>query len=663
MPGSAGQQANSGRLGLTLWCIIGLSLLVHVASLVLGKTLLADWRWEHHPVHAAVEMAGAVIALAVAWMLLSLERRGQGSSFNVQIAAALIGMGVLDGLHALVHAGNCFVWLHSTATLAGGGLFVLVWLPRHWSIWHVSRWPVIVSCASLLFGLVSLALPHTLPSMVANGAFSLGAKTLNVGGGLLLLAAAVKLVQTWKASRNTDDLLFCLHCALFGAAAIMFEQSALWDLPWWGWHLLRLMAYLVALWFVILTDQQAIENLITTRRQLRELEATLEAAPTGIVVSDAGGKIVFVNEMLLRLFEWDRDELIGQEIEVLLPPKYREDHVKQRAEFMQRPLDQQRQLSRSLFAVRRSGREFPVEVGLSPLELTVGPCVLSSVIDATERWQAERERQWHMDALAEEVNQRKRTEQQLRRSNEDLQQFAYVASHDLQEPLRAVSGYCDLLGQIYSDKLDDEGREFLQHAVDGAQRMQSLIADLLDYSRVGTRGHGFVEVSGQELFDMAVRNLHAAIEESGATVTTEELPVVVGDRSQLARVFQNLIGNALKFHDDRPLNVHVKGCRTDDEWVFEVHDNGIGIAEEYLERIFVIFQRLHTRRKYAGTGMGLAICKRIVDRHDGWISVKSTPGEGSVFRLGLPVRDAGDSGLEGDSQFATGYESENGESS
>jgi PAS domain S-box-containing protein len=632
------QHQHESRLSVALWIIIGVSLLVHVVSLVLGKTLLAEWRWEHHPVHAAVETVGAVIALIVAWLLISLERRGEGCSFNVQVAAALIGMGLLDGLHALAHAGNCFVWLHSTATFAGGLLFVLVWLPQHWSVWHVARWPLFVLVVSLIFGVLSLALPAELPSMVQNGTFSVGAMTLNLGGGVLLLLASVRFVLTWRVTRNIDDLLFFLHCVLFGAAAIMFEQSSLWDLPWWGWHLLRLMAYLVALFFVVRTELLAQEKQIETARELHELHATMEAAPTGMLVVNDSGNIIFVNAMLLKMCGWDHDELIGQPVELLVPEQFRGVHVAHRSQFMQAPIQRQMQSFTTLFAIRRDGSEFPVEIGLSPLRLAEGPCVLAAVVDITERWMAEQERQRNMEALAEEVHLRERSETQLRRSNEDLQQFAYVASHDLQEPLRAVAGYCDLLRQLYTKQLDDEGREFLQHAIDGAHRMQALIKDLLDYSRVGSSGRRFVEFDAQELFDAAIENLSAAIADANATVTADELPVIVGDRSQLTRVFQNLIGNALKFRGERLPTIHVSGRCENGEWVFEIRDNGIGIAEEYRERIFIIFQRLHTRTNYAGTGMGLAICKRIIDLHDGWIRVSSTPEEGSVFTFGIPIR-------------------------
>ena len=269
----AGTQTTSS---LVLWIIIGLSFAVHVVSLILGQTWMSKWRWEHHPVHAAVEMSGSVIALLVAWLLVSLDRRGEGTSFNVWIAGALVGMGVLDGVHSLVHEGNAFVWLHSTATFVGGVLFSLVWLPRSCRMENAFSWPLAVLSGTLAFGTFSLLFPQFAPAMVQSGQFTLSAKALNVIGGILLLLAALRIVLTWRETKNNDDLLFCLHCGLFGSAAIMFEQSHLWDLPWWGWHLLRLMAYLVALWFVILSDLRVQSRMISLTQDLRGLNETLE---------------------------------------------------------------------------------------------------------------------------------------------------------------------------------------------------------------------------------------------------------------------------------------------------------------------------------------------------------------------------------------------------
>ncbi len=224
----------------------------------------------------------------------------------------------------------------------------------------------------------------------------------------------------------------------------------------------------------------------------------------------------------------------------------------------------------------------------------------------------------------------------LARSNRELAQFAYVASHDLQEPLRMVSSFTQLLARRYRGKLDDDADEFISYAVDGASRMQVLINDLLAYSRVGTRGNLPVPTASDAALDRALDNLQTAIEESGAEVVREPLPSVMGDDAQLVQLFQNLLSNAMKFRGDRVPRVQIRAEPAGKEWIFSIRDNGIGIDPQYAEQVFVIFQRLHTRVEYPGTGIGLAICKKIVERHGGRIWVESEPGQGTTFFFALP---------------------------
>jgi PAS domain S-box-containing protein len=229
--------------------------------------------------------------------------------------------------------------------------------------------------------------------------------------------------------------------------------------------------------------------------------------------------------------------------------------------------------------------------------------------------------------------------QELARSNEELQQFAYVASHDLQEPLRMVASYTQLLGRRYRGKLDADADEFIRYAVDGVNRMQRLIQDLLAYSRVGTRGREFKPCDTRQPVERATENLRAMLQDTGGAVEVEgPLPTVLADESQLVQLFQNLVGNALKFHGPAVPRVVVRAEPQGAEgWRFTVKDNGLGIDPQYFERIFIIFQRLHGREEYAGTGIGLAICKKIVERHGGRIGVESRPGEGSTFWFTLPA--------------------------
>jgi len=255
--------------------------------------------------------------------------------------------------------------------------------------------------------------------------------------------------------------------------------------------------------------------------------------------------------------------------------------------------------------------------------------VLLAIEDITERKRAERELK-QAEALKQAI-------EALELSNRDLEQFAYVASHDLQEPLRMVSSFTQLLAKRYRGKLDKDADEFIAYIVAGAKRMQALINDLLTYSRLDTRGESFGPIDSEAAFNQAVANLRVAIKEGEAVITHDPLPPLIADNSQIVQLFQNLLGNAIKFHGKEPPRIHVSARQENNEWVFSFRDNGIGIAPECFDRVFVIFQRLHGREEYPGTGTGLAICKRIVERHGGRIWVESELNKGSTFYFAIPL--------------------------
>jgi PAS domain S-box-containing protein len=350
----------------------------------------------------------------------------------------------------------------------------------------------------------------------------------------------------------------------------------------------------------------------------RLFRLALESSPSGVVMVDRDGTIVLVNRETERLFGYTRDELIGQSIELLVPGRFRHNHPVVRQEYFRNPQTRAMGAGRDLFGVHKDGTEIPVEIGLNPIEAEEGLFVLASVID---------------------IGARKQAEAELRRSNEELERFAYVASHDLQEPLRTVSSYVQLLSKRYRGRLDADAGDFIDFAVDGVRRMQQLIDDLLAFSRVGTRGAPLVPTHLHAVLESTLASLGAALQESNATVTADRLPTVLADAGQMAQLLTNLIGNALKFRGADPPRVHIHAERTGRMWTIAVQDNGIGIAPEYFERIFVIFQRLHSREEYPGTGVGLAICKKIVERHGGRISVASPPGAGARFLFTLQTAE------------------------
>jgi PAS domain S-box-containing protein len=387
--------------------------------------------------------------------------------------------------------------------------------------------------------------------------------------------------------------------------------------------------------------------------EIREQAALLNLAHDAIIVRDRDNRITFWNRGAEELYGWPPAEALGQVAHVLLQtefPKPLDEILADMArsdqwegELVHTRRDSTKVIVAARWAIQRSREPHRAEI----LEINR---------DITSRKRAEDELARYREHLEELVKQRtaelqtlnqqlqvevaerrqaaenlRQTADELARSNQDLEQFAYVASHDLQEPLRIVAGHLQLLERRYKGRLDKDADDFINFAVDGAGRMQGLIQDLLAYSRVGTRGRRFAPCDTRRVLERALANLRTAIQESGAVLTHDSLPTVTGDEAQLVQLFQNLIANAIKFRGDRKPEIQVGARPEDGRWRFSVKDNGIGIEPQYIERIFVIFQRLHGREKYPGTGIGLAICKRIVERHGGRIWVESQPGQGSVF--------------------------------
>jgi PAS domain S-box-containing protein len=351
----------------------------------------------------------------------------------------------------------------------------------------------------------------------------------------------------------------------------------------------------------------------------------LEAAPDAMIVVNKAGEIVLLNVQAENQFGYHRDELVGQKMTNIVPEGFAERLIADALRSSEDALAQQIGTGIELTGRRKNRSEFPIEIMLSPLESAEGILVTAAIRDISKRKLAEAD-------LLHKV-------EELNRSNVELGQFAYIASHDLQEPLRMVASYTQLLSRRYKGKLDADADEFIAFAVDGASRMQRLIQDLLAFSRVGTKGRDFLDISSEDALKQALVNLRGAIQDSGAQVTHDPLPSVLADETQLIQLFQNLVGNAIKYQIPSVSGVprvHITASRIGGkQWTFAVQDNGMGIDSQYFDRIFGMFQRLHKREEFAGTGIGLAICKKIVERHGGTISVESQPGQGSTFRFAL----------------------------
>ena len=381
-----------------------------------------------------------------------------------------------------------------------------------------------------------------------------------------------------------------------------------------------------------------ITELKRAEEELRESEmrfrSVAQSANEGIISADSAGQIISWNKGAEIIFGYSEEEALGRKLEILMPERFRPAHTKALQALHEGAEPRLSGRTIELAGLKKSGSEFPMELSLGYWKKGEEVFFTGIVRDITDRKRADLQIRKLNVELERRVEERTA---ELKRSNEELQQFAYVASHDLQEPLRMVSCFTQLLARRYKGRLDADAEEFIAYAVDGAARMHDLLNDLLLYSRVDTRGRPFEAVDCESALNAALDNLRVAVRESGAVVTHGPLPVAMADPPQIVQLFQNLVGNAIKFRrkDARP-EVRVEAQLRDGEWRFSVADNGIGFEPRHADRIFVIFQRLHGHGEYPGTGIGLAVCKKIIERHGGKIWAESMPGGGAAFYFTLP---------------------------
>jgi PAS domain S-box-containing protein len=400
------------------------------------------------------------------------------------------------------------------------------------------------------------------------------------------------------------------------------DSSVLWDLP----------KYFVAFGMILTLFENQTEIANEHARQYQDL---FEGDLAGVYLSKPDGELIHCNAAFLEMYGFESKGEARARLAAVA------DASHERKAFLEKLQREGKVLDYEYRQTRKDGTPFWVLERARLVTRPDGDTVIEgTAIDITERKHFEEKLQF-------EITERRRAEAALRersseleRSNADLEQFAYVASHDLQEPLRMVASFTQLLAARYKGKLDGEADEFIGYAVEGATRMQALIEGLLSFARVGTRGKELRPTDSQAVLSRSLQSLDMALREADGRVTNAELPVVTADESQLEQLFQNLVGNAVKFRgQNRPL-VHVSAQRNGKEWIFSVKDNGIGIDPQYQGRIFVIFQRLHPRSEYPGTGIGLSICKKIVERHGGRIWVESARGRGSTFYFTMPLAES-----------------------
>lgn len=366
-------------------------------------------------------------------------------------------------------------------------------------------------------------------------------------------------------------------------------------------------------------EKRATELIITNHELAmaeEQFRQVVESSPNAIVVINVKGLITLVNNQTEKLFEYDRDELIGNKAEMLMPERFRDQYSHHRAIFFNAPQTRSVGADHELYALSKSGTEIQVEIGLNPIETVRGKKILVSIVDITER-------------KAQEI--------MLKKHNKELEQFAYVASHDLQEPLRTVANYMDVFETDYLPLLDDKARQYIKSVTRATERMSTLIKSLLAFSRLG-HNKVLVSVDCNDLVADVLDDLATVIEKSDATICISPLPVLNLYEVEMRQVFQNLITNAIKFMKKHAKpKIEIGAEQIKDRWRFSIRDNGIGIAANSFDRVFDIFQRLHTSKTYEGSGIGLANCKKIIQLHGGDIGIESTLGKGTTFYFDIPI--------------------------
>lgn len=524
-----------------------------------------------------------MIALLVAAKLVSLQKQKAGTAFNTWIASALIGMGLLDIFHAVVHAGNAFVWLHSIATFVGGVLFLMVWFPKSWELRASGWFHWVAAAGAIALGASSILFHEMLPPMVRDGKFTFPSKVLNIAGGCFLFIAAVQLIKSYLKTRNVDDLLFCLHCLLFGAAAIMFEQSQLWDASWWGWHVLRLLAYGVALWFVVLSEQQTSRKIAA---QLEQANIALEQR-----VEERTSQLVGINEQLA--------------IEV---------HERIEAEQAREKIHQ-----RLIDVSHKAGM---AEMATGVLH-NVGN-VLNSVNIAAQLV-IEKVKEPHVANLAKAVAV-------MDEHTDNLAEF--ITSHPRGQHLPRFLR--ELSGQLMSNR--DAVLKNLGSLSDNVDHIKEIVHVQQSHAKVGGVVASF-DLS--DVVEDALKMNNAGLIRHGVAVHCDFEPscVVVSDRNKILQILVNLISNA-KYAvssagmDDGHMSIRI-ALHGENRIRVEVADNGVGISPVNMIKIF---QHGFTT-KSDGHGFGLHASALAAKELGGALNVYSEgPGQGAVFTLELPAQ-------------------------
>lgn len=586
---------------------------VAVLSLVLmiNPHLLSKHFFLHNEeLHTVIEAFGAVAAFLTGLLLLSSDtEEAESCTFP---ALGFVALGVLNACHAVSTPGKGFVFLNNLMLLAGGTGYALGWIPLRLSRKQSQRVVLIlIGICFLIAALVWMRRDWFPTAMINKHDFSGVSIGTNILAGILYFIGTCLIFRRYVHSGSPRDFFLINIGVLSAFASLMFFRGHIWGEVWWFWHLLRFLAVIGALIYVLYRWEKLHHDL---RERVKENRCLLQVADLG---NQPDLPLSGILKSVVNTLPggWQYPDVAGARIR-FGTRFYQSDHYSPSSNSLVEDIYVEGHPAGTVEVTYLGRLSFLEEEKhlLQAVAIQLGQIITEKQLD----------------------QRLKQTIRKLQESNRDLEQFAYVASHDLQEPLRMVSSYMQLLDRRYGPQLKGDAKEFMAYAVDGASRMQKLINGLLEYSRINTQASGPGIFSLGVVLDGAIQNLETRILETGAEITRSSMPEICGDPSQMIRVFQNLLSNALKFCNEEIPRVDISCTEHNGCWRIAVADNGIGIDPQFSDKIFVIFQRLNNRDAYGGSGIGLAVCKRIVERHGGSIHVEPGDKSGSVFIITLP---------------------------